>query len=82
MYFACAYIHSRHVLSSMHAAAVVGLERTFYQVSESVGVAEVCVIVRNPTIVCPIAFPFTIRFLTADGTAGNFGIYFTNSKAW
>ena len=62
-----------------YAVAVVGLERTFYQVAENVGVVEVCAVVRNPTIVCPISFPFTIRFLTADGTAGNFG---RNSKAW
>ena len=51
--------------------AVVGLERTFYQASEDVGVVEVCAIVRNPTIVCPIAFPFNINFSTADTTAGN-----------
>ena len=53
-----------------YTAAVVGLERTFYQVSEDVGVVEVCAVVRNPTIVCPIAFPFNISFSTADTTAG------------
>ena len=67
--------------------AVVGLERTFYQVSENVGVVEVCAVVRNPTIMCPISFPFAMRFSTADGTAGNiwkkygvkaikYGVYF------
>ena len=57
----------------------MGLERTVYQVSESVGVVEVCAVVRNPTIVCPIAFPFTISFSTADGTAGN---KYHGCKAW
>ena len=52
--------------------AVVGLERTFYQVSDGEGAVEVCAIVRDPAaIMCPIAFPFTIGFSTANGTAGN-----------
>ena len=50
--------------------AVVGLEKTFYQVSEDVGVVEVCAIVYSPAIVCPIKFPFTVTLNTTDGSAG------------
>ena len=48
----------------------MGLEKTFYQVSEDVGVVEVCAIVYSPTIVCPIAFPFDVSLSTDDNTAG------------
>ena len=54
-----------------YTAAVVGLERTFYQLSEDTGVVEVCAIVTNPTIDCPIDFPFNISFSKTDTTAGN-----------
>ena len=48
------------------------LERTFYEVSELVGVVEVCTIVYMPAVVvCPIQFPFNIMFSTTDNTAGN-----------
>ena len=50
--------------------AVVGLERTFYQVSEDVGVVEVCAIVYSPTIDCPIAFPLDVCLSTENGSAG------------
>ena len=50
--------------------AVVGLERTFYSVSEDVGVVEVCAIVYSPTIDCPIAFSFDVSLSTSDNTAG------------
>ena len=50
----------------------MGLERTFYNVSEDVGVVEVCAIVYSPTIVCPIAFPFDVSLSTSDNTAGIF----------
>ena len=50
--------------------AVVGLEETFYQVSEDVGVVEVCAIVYSPVNDCPIAFPFQVRLTTRDGSAG------------
>ena len=48
----------------------MGLERTFYNVSEGVGVVELCVVVYEPDIICPIEFPFNVRLSTADGTAG------------
>ena len=50
--------------------AVVGLEMTFYQVSEDVGVVEVCAIVIQPVNDCPIAFPFEVQLFTSDNTAG------------
>ena len=50
--------------------AVVGLESTLYQVSEDVGVVEVCVAVSSPIIVCSFAFPFTVELTTLSGSAG------------
>ena len=54
-------------------AAVVGLEETFYRVSEGVGFVEVCAIVYSPNgnLVCPIDFAFEVDFSTSDGNAGN-----------
>ena len=52
--------------------AVVGLERTFYNVSESVGTVEVCAVVLSPdeSIECPVDFPFNLSLSTNRGTAG------------
>ena len=57
-------------LSCSCPGARVGLERTFYSVSEGVGVVELCAVVYEPNITCPIEFPFNISLSTADGTAG------------
>ena len=43
---------------------------TFYNVSENVGLIEVCAIVYSPDIPCPIGFPFIVALRTRDGTAG------------
>ena len=51
--------------------AVVGLERTYYNVSEAVGVVEVCAVVYQPTGDCPIEFPFNATLTTSDGSAGS-----------
>ena len=59
--------YTHHTFTS---EAVVGLERTFYSVSEDVGVVEVCAIVYSPTIDCPIAFPFNVSLSTSEGSAG------------
>ena len=59
-----------YIYITFTAEGVVGLERTFYQVSEDVGVVEVCAIVYSPTIDCPIEFPFDVRLSTRDGSAG------------
>ena len=50
---------------------MVGLERTFYQVSEDVGVVEVCAIVYNPSGACPITFPFNVALLTSEEAVAN-----------
>ena len=44
--------------------AVVGLERTFYQVSEDVGVMEVCVIVYS-NLPCLVDFEFDVNLTTS-----------------
>ena len=52
--------------------AVVGLEGTL-QVSEDVGVVEVCAFVYSPdgNVPCPIAFPFDVNLSTAYDSAGD-----------
>ena len=52
--------------------AVVGLETTSYQVTEDVGVVEVCAIVYSPNanLACPISFPFNVSLSTGDDSAG------------
>ena len=59
----------------------MGLERTFYNVSEDVGVVEVCAIVISPNgiISCPIAFPFDVSLLTIDNSAGELHTYYTHT---
>ena len=49
----------------------VGLEEFFYQVSEDVGVVEVCAVVNNANISCPINYSFEVEISTKDGSAGN-----------
>ena len=63
---ACLYIH----YTFSNAGAVVGLERTIYQVSEDDGVVEVCAVVYSPVIECPIQFSFNLELTTIDGSAG------------
>ena len=55
---------------SHSAEARVGLEQTFFIVTEGVNVIEVCAVVFEPDIECPIKFPFNVELVTADGTAG------------
>ena len=50
--------------------AEVGLERTFYQVSEDDGVLEVCAVVYRQNFTCPIEFAFIVKLSTSDGIAG------------
>ena len=49
--------------------AVVGFERMFYNVTEDVGMVEVCTVVHRPQLACPISFPFILSFDTRDGSA-------------
>ena len=44
-----------------YVGAVVGLEQTFFSVSEDVGVVELCANVSFPVIDCPIKFPFEVN---------------------
>ena len=64
------------------AVAVVGLERTRYMVTETIGLVEVCAIVHEPTEqmeLCPISFPFDVVISTTDDTAGT--DYYTAASA-
>ena len=51
----------------------VGLEETFYQVSEDVGAVNVCAVIKfySSKVNCPVPFSFDINFSTSDGSAGN-----------
>ena len=51
----------------------VGLERSFYQVSEDVGAVNVCAVIKfyNSNVNCPVPFFFDIKLSTGDGSAGN-----------
>ena len=53
-----------------NAVAVVGLKRPVYNVSESVDFVEICIIVTNPVISCPIPDPFTLTLSSSDDSAG------------
>ena len=76
------YINLKHYLAysliGIFAAAVVGLERPSYTVSEDEGMVEVCAIVTSPDIMCPTEFSFQVNFSTTDGTAGVRGHSSTN----
>ena len=56
-------------LYNIHPVAVVGLEQTFFRVSEGVGLVELCAIVSFPDVECPIHFPFKVNLSNRDGTA-------------
>ena len=58
------------IFLNYHTVAVAGVEQTHYTVSEGVGYVELCAVVIEPTIVCPINFSFNVRLQTANGTAG------------
>ena len=62
--------HNISTIQHPRPVAVVGLEETFYQVSETDGVVEVCVVIYEPDIVCPIEFPFDVSLSTFDESAG------------
>ena len=49
----------------------MGLEETFYRVSEGVGFMEVCAVVYSPNgnLQCPIDYAFDVHFSTSDGSA-------------
>ena len=57
-----------HIIS----VARVGLNQTFYSVGESAGVVQICAVVFEPSIDCPIEFDFDVRLETSDGSAGSY----------
>ena len=56
-------------LYNIPPVACVGLEQTFFRVSEGVDVVELCASVSSPVVDCPIKFPFEVNLSTRDGTA-------------
>ena len=48
----------------------MGLQPTFLNVLEDVGQVQLCAVVSEPDITCPIKFPFEVELSTSDGTAG------------
>ena len=50
--------------------ARVGLEQVFYHVTENMGFVELCAVVYEPVIDCPIEFPIAVQLSTIDNTAG------------
>ena len=52
--------------------ATVGFEETIYQVNESTGTVEVCAVVYEPYIDCPIQIDFNVTFNTENETAGRY----------
>ena len=48
---------------------MVGLEQTFFKEMEDVGVIELCAVVFEPSINCPMKIPFQIELYTTDGSA-------------
>ena len=61
--------------SFVPTVAVVGLERTLYEISEDVGVVEVCVTVYEPNETCPISFSFDVSLTSRLDSAGNWQLY-------
>ena len=58
------------MIINFNTGARVGLEQILFEVMEDVEVIELCAVVFEPDINCPIHFSFNIHFHTADGTAG------------
>ena len=62
-----------HIIVLSYVGGVVGLEQTFFRVSENVGVVELCAILLSfaeTVIDCPITFAYEVSLSTYDGTAG------------
>ena len=55
---------------NLYAVARVGLELTFRRVDEDDGFVEICAVVFEPTITCPIEFDFAVSLSPLDGSAG------------
>ena len=62
-------IHNNYTYQ-IYTVARVGVDPTFGQVMETDGFVEICVVVFEPTITCPIEFDFNVSLSTCDGSAG------------
>ena len=51
---------------------MVGLERTYYSVSEGDGTLQVCAVVSDPSGTCPIDFTFTVVIEIREDSAGKY----------
>ena len=71
--------YSPHITEcfTLPAVAVVGLEETDYNVSESDGAVELCAVVYIPDgfFDCPITLSFSVSLSTSGGSAGNSIMY-------
>lgn len=56
--------------SYSYSAVEVGLQYQAYTVMETRGHVEVCVIVANPAITCPVAYNFSVLLVIIAGSAG------------
>ena len=62
---------SSKILFVVPEVAAVGLEKTYFPVSEdTIGGIEICVTVTRSSVNCPIEFPFAVNLTAIDGTAG------------
>ena len=64
-----------HLLLLFHLSvppAEVGLEKTFYNVSESEGEVEICVNASGTNVSCPSPFTFQVTLSTTNRSAGTF----------
>ena len=52
--------------------ASVGFEKAHYSVNEASGMVEICAVVNEPNVDCPIEFDFNMTFQTRDGSAGTY----------
>ena len=59
-----------HILTYIYSVAVVGLNGTFYQVSENESMVNICATVYYPMIDCPIGFSFNVSLTTTNDSAG------------
>ena len=62
-----------YISFSFPIVAWLGLEETVYNVSEGTD-AEVCIIVYNPMIDCPIEFSFNFKISTTNYSAGEWNV--------
>ena len=64
---------------SLSAAAMVGLEKTFYQFSEDSTFTSVCIEVFGSDSDCPVDFAIAVNLTTSDGNAGKLLQYIYSS---